>query len=128
MTSERCYFHPYGRNWPRTAPNFLAFRWKGQVQQIHRVTHAEVIPNLQARWPDIPETDDTTRPHAVYHLGPRLPGTPIPNGAHYRAQRRWVILDHLLTSPTLRDALQETRLIDAEPEPDKPRMPMEEDE
>jgi len=118
VTSERCYFHPYGKNWPRTPPNFLAFRWNGQVQQVHRVTRAEVIPSLQARWPDIPEVDgDTTGPHAVYYLGPRLPGTPIPNGADYRAQRRWVILDHLLTSPTLKDALQETRLIGAESEP-----------
>jgi hypothetical protein len=115
VAGERCYFHPYGKNWPRTPPNFLAFRWNGQVQQIHRVTHAEVIPNLQARWPDVPEIiGDTTRPHAVYYLGPQLPGTPIPNGAHYRAQRRWVILDHLLTSPTLKDALHRSTLITTE--------------
>jgi hypothetical protein len=125
VTSESCYFHPYGwgKGWPRTPPNFLAFRWNGQVQRIHRVTHAEVIPSLQARWPDIPETGDTIRPHALYQLGPQLPGTPVPNGAHYRAQRRWVILDHLLTSPTLKDALGQTTLITAEP--DDPLAPSE---
>jgi hypothetical protein len=109
VTDEGCYFHPYGwgKGWPRTPPNFLAFRWDGQVQRIHRVVRAEVISNLQVRWPDIPEADDTTRPHAVYYLGPRLPGTPIPNGARYRAQRRWIILDHLLTNATLKDALHQ---------------------
>jgi hypothetical protein len=116
VTGEGCYFHPYGKGWPRTPPNFLAFRWGGQVQRIHRVIHAEVIPSLQARWPDIPEDDITTGPHALYSLGPQLPGTPIPNGAAYRAQRRWVILDHLLTSPTLKDALRQTTLITAEPD------------
>lgn len=125
VTAEGCYFHPYGwgNGWPRTPPNFLAFRWNGQVQRIHRVTHAEVIPSLQTRWPDIPETGDTTRPHALYQLGPQLPGTPVPNGAQYRAQRRWVILDHLLTSPTLRDAIRQTKLITGEP--DDPSAPSE---
>jgi hypothetical protein len=116
VTDKGCYFHPYGKGWPRTPPNFLAFRWGGQVQRIHRVIQAEVIPNLQARWSDIPENNDTTRPHAVYSLGPQLPGTPIPSGASYRAQRRWVILDLLLTSPTLKDALHQTRLITTEPD------------
>ncbi len=102
-TTEACYFHPYGwgSGWPRTPPNFLAVRWNGHVQQAHRITSADVIPTLQDRWPDIPETGDTTRPHALYHLGPQLLPAPIPNGARYRASRMWVILDQLLTSPTL---------------------------
>lgn len=122
VTSEGCYFHPYGvgRGWPRTPPNFLAFRWNGQVQRIHRVIQAEVITGLQTRWPDIPEDDDTIRPHAIYSLGPQLPGAPIPNGAPYRAQRRWVLLDQLLTSPTLKEALRRTALITTEAGPNVP--------
>lgn len=110
VTTEACYFHPYGwgKGWPRTPPNFLAFRWDGQVRQVCRVIRAEVIPDLQSRWPDIPQTSDTIRPHALYHLGPSLPGTPIPSGTTYRAARIWVILDHLLTSPTLKDARIQT--------------------
>ena len=115
VTTEGCYFHPYGwgNGWPKTPPNFLAFRWNNQVQQIHRVARAEVIPSLQVRWPDIPEDQDTIRPHALYHLGPPLPGTPIPSGGHYRAARVWVILDQLLASRTLQGALEQTRLITA---------------
>lgn len=123
VTNEACYFHPFGsgRGWPKTPPNFLAFRWHGQVRQVRRVNRAEVIPNLQARWPGIPETDDTARPHVLYHLGPPLPGTPVLNGAAYRASRMWVILDLLLTSPTLKDALTQTASVTAQgvdrPEP-----------
>jgi hypothetical protein len=103
------YFHPFGTGgWPKDPPNFLAFRWRSTVQRIHRVTEAEVIPSLLDRWPDIPATEDTERPFAVYRLGPALPGPPIPSGATYRASRMWVLLDQLLTSPTLADALKGT--------------------
>lgn len=100
------YFHPYGiSGWPREAPNFMAFRWENQVRQINRVTSSEVIPDLQTRWPDIPVNPETARPHAVYTLGPALPGTPIPTGANYQATRMTVLLDQLLTAGSLRDAL-----------------------
>jgi hypothetical protein len=50
MTAERCYFHHYGwgSGWPKTPPNFLAFRWGNQVQRIRRVASSEVIPSLRA--------------------------------------------------------------------------------
>jgi hypothetical protein len=107
------YFHPFGTGgWPKEAPNFMAFRWHGQVQRIQRVTSSEVIPDLQTRWPDIPRDELTERPHAVYQLGPALPGTPIPSGKNYRATRISVLLDQLLIGPTLKDAIANTnRLI-----------------
>jgi hypothetical protein len=122
VTAESCYFHPYGwgKGWPRTPPNFLAFRWDGQVQLICRVTRAEVIPDLQSRWSDIPKTGDTIRPHALYHLGPPIPGPPIPSGATYRAARLWVILDYLLTCPTLRDARAQTVAVTGSAEEQEP--------
>lgn len=125
VTTEGCYFHPYGwgSGWPRTPPNFLAFRWNGHVQQAHRVTRAEVIPGLQDRWPDIPKTGDTTLPFALYQLGPQLLSGPVPNGARYRASRMWVILDLLLASPTLKDALHQTATITSRP--DLPPTPTE---
>lgn len=123
VTAEACYFHPYGwgKGWPRTPPNFLAFRWDGQVQQVCRVIRAEVIPDLQSRWPGIPQTSETIRPHALYHLGPPLPGTPVPSGTTYRAARIWVILDHLLTSPTLKEARIRTVSVTGQPtDPQEP--------
>lgn len=112
VTAAHCYFHPYGagNSWPSEPPNFLAFRWDGAVQRIHRVTHAEVIPSLLHRFPDVPANPITTSPHAVYDLGPRFPPfDPIPNGKPYRAARLWVLLDQLQTAPTLADAIDGTR-------------------
>ena len=110
VTDRGIYFHPYGGSggWPREAPNFIAFRWDGQVQRIHRVIAAEVVPSLSGRFANIPPTEDTDKPHAVYTLGPALPGVPIPSGRTYRASRLWVLLDQLLTSTTLAEALERT--------------------
>ena len=106
VTEQLSYFHPYGvRGWPTEAPNFMAFRWAGAVQRIHRVVEHEVVPQLSDRWPDLTH-EEANRPHAVYRLGPRLPPyEPIPNGATYRASRLWVLLDQLQTAPTLAAAL-----------------------
>ena len=113
VTEEHCYFHPYGEGgWPTDPPNFMAFRWAGAVRRIHRVCNAEVVPSLLDRWPDIPATPLTARPHAVYDLGPRIPPfDPIPNGAQYRASRLWVLLDQLQTSPTLSEAMKGTKAL-----------------
>jgi len=108
VVNEHTYFHPFGwgGGWPKTPPNFLAFRWNNQVQQVHRVLSSQVMPNLQNRWTDIPVTEDTARPHIVYQLGPALPGMPIPSGRQYRATRLWVLLDMLLTSGSLAEAVE----------------------
>jgi hypothetical protein len=115
VLTEACYFHPYGwgAGWPKTPPNFLAFRWNGNVQRVHRVSSAEIIPNLQTAWADIPRDEETTKPHVLYHLGPALPGTPIPNGGRYRASRLWFILDQLLVSSTLAEAYERSRRLGA---------------
>ena len=112
VTDEHCYFHPYGagNGWPTDPPNFMAFRWDGHVHRIHRITHAEVIPSLLHRFPDVPADAVTTTPHAMYTLGPRIPPfNPIPTGKNYRAARLWVLLDQLQTAPTLADAIEGTR-------------------
>jgi hypothetical protein len=115
VTDEHCYFHPYGvGGWPTEPPNFMAFRWEGAVQRIHRVVRAEVVPSLLDRWPDVPANPVTVSQHAIYDLGPRLPPLdPIPSGAQYRAARLWVLLDQLQTAATLAEALEGTRALQA---------------
>jgi hypothetical protein len=86
FVEEGIYFHPFGTGgWPKEPPNFMGFGWADQVQRIHRVVQAEVVPTLQHRWPDIPRDEFTERDHNVYELGPALPGPPIPSGRNYRA-------------------------------------------
>lgn len=113
VTKANCYFHPFGvGGWPTEPPNFLAFRWDGAVQQIHRVAQAEVVPTLLERWPNLRKIPGTMRPHIVYDLGPRLPpSSPIPNGAPYRANRLWVLLDQLQSAGTLKTALDNSHAL-----------------
>jgi hypothetical protein len=113
VIQEACYFHPFGSGggWPKTPPNFLAFRWGAHVQQVRRVVGHKVEHNLQARWADIPVTPETDRPHLVYELGPTLLPAPVPSGKQYRANRLWVLLDQLLTGPTLAEAIASTKSI-----------------
>jgi len=108
VTAEQCYFHPYGwgSGWPKTPPNFLAFRWGNQVQWLLRVASSEVIPNLQSRWPDMPADGATDQPHMLYHLGP-----PFPSDGNYRASRVWFVLDQLLVSGSLREAVRLSKLL-----------------
>lgn len=111
VTAERCYFHPFGwgSGWPKAPPNFLAFRWGNQVQQIHRVASSEVIPSLQSRWPDVPVADGTDKPHMLYQLGPPIPGPPFPTDGNYRASRVWFVLDQLLVTGSLREAIRQSK-------------------
>jgi hypothetical protein len=110
VTEQLSYFHPYGiRGWPTEPPNFMAFRWNGAVQRIHRIVEHEVVPQLSDCWPYL-DDEAANRPHAVYRLGPRLPPyQPVPNGASYRASRLWVLLDQLQSAPTLAAALAQSK-------------------
>ena len=52
----------------------------------------------------------TSRPHAVYQLGPRLPPLePIAAGEIHRSQRFWVLLDQLQTAPNLAQAYSRSK-------------------
>lgn len=112
VTDGHCYFHPYGiGGWPTDPPNFMAFRWGGAVQRIHRVIKADVVPTIRDRYPHHPKGPASDRAHAVYDLGPRIPPfDPIPNGVGiYPSSRLWVLLDQLQTAPTLKEAIAGTR-------------------
>ncbi|WP_157517318.1 hypothetical protein ACORG1_33485 (plasmid) [Mycobacterium sp. TJFP1] len=114
VTEGNCYFHPYGiGGWPTDTPNFMAFRWAGHVQRIHRIVRVDVVPTIRDRFDYLPEGPLSDRAHAVYDLGPRIPPfEPIPNGAGiYPSSRLWVLLDQLQTAPTLKDAIAQTHAL-----------------
>lgn len=113
LIRDGVYSHVYGEGgWPTIPPNFIAFRWDGAVQQIRRVESAEVVPSLHGALAGVPATTTSSRPHVVYRLGQPLPGTPIPTGRNYRDTRlRDILLDQLLTSPTLADAIERSRAL-----------------
>ena len=124
VTTQRTYFHPVtGGGWPTVPPNFLAFRWENALRQLNRVISYEVA-YLSERFPGVAgDYSADSRPpeeaHVIYKLGPDIPlpadGIPSgPAGVNLRNQRFWVLLDQLLTQPTLVDARAETgRLLGA---------------
>lgn len=110
VRTERVYFHPFGGNntWPKIAPNFLCFRWGGQVRQVNRVRNFELVPQLSDRWPAVaPEESD--EPHIVYDLGPDIPIPKISTKGTYATGRVWCLLDQLLVQPTLADAVRASK-------------------
>ncbi len=107
---ERAYFHPYGGNngWPKVPPNFLCFRWEGQVRQVNRVERFEVVPSLTSRWPAMTR-EEAPQPHIVYELGPDIPIPHIKTAGTYANGRVWCFLDQLLTLPTLIEACNRSK-------------------
>lgn len=123
VTKQRTYFHPVvGGGWPTVPPNFLAFRWGNALRQLNRVTSYEVA-FLSERFPGVKDDHSAaSRPpeeaHVIYQLGPDIPlppeGIPSgPDGLNLRAQRFWVLLDQLLTQPTLVAAREATKELGA---------------
>ena len=99
------YFFPAnGVNWPKTPPNYIAFRFGGQLHSIHHVDDYVVSTQIAEHLPVPPTEWD---PHFVITLGPAIkPSRPVPTGTRIRrAARVWVDIDLLLTAPTISEAL-----------------------
>jgi hypothetical protein len=101
------YFYPVGKNWP-DPPNYLGFRYGGQLRRIHHVDSVEVIHNFHDVFPEAP--DEVCDPHYCFQLGPAIvPDHVVKAGPRVvRAARVWCAIDALLTSTTISEALDET--------------------
>lgn len=102
------YFCPIGNGYPKEPPNYLGFRWGGQLQQVCHVDAYEVITDLHDAIPEL-----ASRPverHYLYTLGPPIiPAKIVKTGNLYRAQRIEAAIDLLLTCDTIRDARDKTQ-------------------
>lgn len=105
------YFHPVGGTgrggWPSEPPNYLGFRYHGELKSICHIQSYEVINNYKPYF--TAASVPLKRPHFLYKLGRAIkPSRRVPtNGrAHsiFPAGRRWVFIDLLLTSPSVADA------------------------
>lgn len=104
------YFCPVGGNgWPKEPPNYIAFRYYGQLQSIHHIEDYTVSRNMHHEIPEMPDTvwnDDCY----IYHLGPAIiPNKTVKTGKIYRNGRVWAMLDTLLTCDTISDARDLTK-------------------
>jgi hypothetical protein len=106
VQDQRVHFHPFtSGGWPSVPPNFLAFRWNNAVRQLNRVIDYEVVGHLDERFTSVTR-EESGGPHVAYRLGPDipLPGDAVPSGRNLRNTRFWLLLDQLLTQPTVVEA------------------------
>jgi len=100
------YFFPYNRGggWPTEAPNYMAFRYDGKLQSIHKVEKFEVNDNLNQSMPTVIK-DKTPDLHFYLHLGPAIrPDKEVKNGKIWPNGRVWCMIDTLLTCDTVEEA------------------------
>lgn len=100
------YFYPAGaKGWP-TPPNYIAFRYYGRLQSIHHVDRYTVVDDL-ARHFGVRGSGDSSESHYLLELGPPIkPPHEVRTGPRiHRSARVWCMLDTLLTSSTISDAL-----------------------
>ena len=114
------YFHPIGGTgggWPYDPPNYMGFRYGGELKSIHHVESYEVIKDYK---PHFTRTSTPTgRPHFLYKLGPAIrPPHRVPTSGNghtiVRAQRTWSYLDLLLTAGSVAEAAYLTKKRDDE--------------
>jgi len=104
------YFHPYGAGtgWPVTPPNYLGFRYDGQLQTVRHVDSHEVMPALGSADPRWAAVEGT---HILYRLGrPMRPAREVRTGNIFRAARVSCAIDTLLSGQyeTISSAREET--------------------
>lgn len=97
------YFHPAASGWPKTPPNYLAFRWHGQLQSIHHVESYKVVESMHGEFPEA--SKEQLDPYFLYTLGPAIkPAKTVCTGNIFRSGRIWAALDLLLTCETISEA------------------------
>ena len=102
------YFHPVGNRWPVSPPNYIGFRYHGELQSVHHIDAYETVADLSQRSSMWPKTDTH---HFVYTLGPAMkPTARVRTGKIYRNARVWCAIDTLLSGvcETIGDARDET--------------------
>src|SRR3954470_19897758 len=94
---DRYFFPASGGGWPRTPPNYMAFRWSGHLQSVRHVDDYTIVTNPREAVPEWP--DQQWDPHFVLTLGrPIRPAKPTGTGSGiHRSMRVWADIDLLLT-------------------------------
>jgi hypothetical protein len=106
----RYFFPGTGKNWPKTPPNYVAFRYRGRLQSIHHVDEYTIAQDMRPFFPGAPDTSNW-EPHFLITLGPAIrPGHEVRTGKGIvRSARVWVDIDLLLTAKTISEAADQTR-------------------
>ena len=99
VEKDEAYFHQVGNHWPQQPPNYIAFRYRGRLQSVHRIEDHEIWANVAEK---NPLWCETTEEHFVYKLGPAMrPPRELKAGGTgdtiKQSARVWCAIDTLLT-------------------------------
>ena len=108
VEKDKCYFHPVGNRWPVTPPNYIAFRYYGQLQSVHYIESYKIETDLSSENHNWPKTDSE---YFVYELSPAITPSDTVKSGPIRAARKWCFIDTLLTGTckTISEAVAETK-------------------
>ena len=103
------YFFPTEGHYPKTPPNYIAFRYDGRLQRIHHVESWRIFSNPKLVFQHA--TEDSCNPHFLLELGPAMhPPKEVTTGPKIRMSMRvWCMLDLLFTCETITDARDKTK-------------------
>ena len=107
VEKDRCYFHPVGKGWPKEPPNYIAFRYDGELQSVHYIESAKVVIDPSSVNKNWLKSDYN---QFLYKLGPAMkPSSTVKSGRIWN-QHHKCIIDTLLSGvcKTIRDAEIET--------------------
>lgn len=110
VKNKGLYFHPMGGvgGWPKEPPNYIGFRYNGQLQSIHHIESYDVVTDMHSEISEIPEGEWT--PHFLYKLGQGFaPNKVLKTGNIYPNGRVKCMLDTLFTCDSIADARDETK-------------------
>ena len=107
VEKDNCYFHPMRKGWPVVPPNYIAFRYHGQLQSVHYIESYKIESDLSSINENWPNKDND---HFIYKLGPAMKPLEIVKSGPVWNRRAWCFIDTLLsgTCKTIEEAIDET--------------------
>ena len=107
VEKDNCYFHPMRKGWPVVPPNYIAFRYHGQLQSVHYIESYKIESDLSSINENWSNKDND---HFIYKLGPAMKPLEIVKSGQIWNRRGWCCIDTLLSGAckTIKDAMEET--------------------
>ncbi len=106
------YFHPIGGGkggWLKTPPNYIAFRYYGQLQSIHHIEDYVVTRNMHNEIPEMPD-EEWENDYFIYKLVPAIrPNHKVKTGGLYASTECGQCLDTLLTADSIKKQVRYQR-------------------
>ena len=98
-----------GGGWPKVPPNYMGFRFRGELQYVCHVDDYAVTTNKSEFFPGTPSVEHDA--DFILTLGPFIrPKTRVPAGPKVRRNSRvWADIDLLLTADSITDAVRLTK-------------------